>query len=194
MEAAEKRAGARAALDGYERELRLAGLAQRVAQAYTMIEGVLGYVARRIDRSPIAGDDWHKALIARCASPFDDPRRAPPSSRRCLPRSCSSCASSGMWCATSIRPGSTKRRCGKTSSDWCVRRVSSAPSRNCLRPAFHRCRVADGGNERRSFAPTIDRDGACTRKLSARRGRNPSARRVRSSLWPCRSTQATTVQ
>lgn len=59
----------------YERELRLAGLAQRVAQSYTIIEGVLAYVARRIDRDPVAGDDWHKKLISRNARPFDDPAR-----------------------------------------------------------------------------------------------------------------------
>jgi hypothetical protein len=53
--------------DGYERELRLAGLAQRVAQAYTIMEGVMSFVARRIDRAPVAGDEWHRRLIERCA-------------------------------------------------------------------------------------------------------------------------------
>lgn len=75
MENGEKRHAARRTPAGYERELRLAGLAQRVAQAYTIIEGVLAFVARRIDRAPVTGDDWHKALIARCARPHDDPRR-----------------------------------------------------------------------------------------------------------------------
>jgi hypothetical protein len=75
MEAGERRARTRRALSEYERELRLAGLAQRVAQAYTMIEGVLAFVARRIDGVPVTGDDWHKALIARCSRPYDDPAR-----------------------------------------------------------------------------------------------------------------------
>lgn len=75
MERAEQRAAVRPALGGYERELRLAGLAQRVAQAYTIIEGVLAYVARRIDHVPLAGEDWHKQLVARCARPFEDPVR-----------------------------------------------------------------------------------------------------------------------
>lgn len=75
MERAEKRASARGPRDGYERELRLAGLAQRIAQAYTIIEGVLAFVARRIDRAPPAGEDWHKKLVARCAQPLDDPQR-----------------------------------------------------------------------------------------------------------------------
>ena len=75
MEDGEKRFAARRAPAGYERELRLAGLAQRVAQAYTIIEGVLGFVARRIDRAPVAGEDWHKALIARCSQPYDAPPR-----------------------------------------------------------------------------------------------------------------------
>jgi hypothetical protein len=75
MERGEKRSGARRAIDDYERELRLAGLAQRVAQSYTIIEGVLAFVARRIDRSPVAGEDWHKQLIARCARPRDEPKR-----------------------------------------------------------------------------------------------------------------------
>ena len=60
---------------GYERELRLAGLAQRIAQAYTVIEGVLSFVARRIDHVPVLGDDWHKKLITRCAQPYADPQR-----------------------------------------------------------------------------------------------------------------------
>lgn len=76
METGEKRLAARTSLGSYERELRLAGLAQRVAQAYTIIEGVLAYVARRIDRAPVTGEDWHKRLISRCAQPFDDPKRA----------------------------------------------------------------------------------------------------------------------
>ena len=75
MEAGEKRVSRRAAPGGYERELRLAGLAQRVAQAYTIIEGVLAFVARRIDRVPLTGEDWHKKLISRCAQPCDDPKR-----------------------------------------------------------------------------------------------------------------------
>ena len=75
MEDGEKRFAARRAPAGYERELRLAGLAQRVAQAYTIIEGVLAFVARRVDRAPVSGEDWHKALIARCAQAFGDPQR-----------------------------------------------------------------------------------------------------------------------
>jgi hypothetical protein len=75
MEDGEKRASRRAPRSAYERELRLAGLAQRVAQSYTIIEGVLAYVARRIDRSPVTGDDWHKKLISRSLRPFDDPAR-----------------------------------------------------------------------------------------------------------------------
>lgn len=75
MEEGEKRASRRAAPGAYERELRLAGLAQRVAQAYTTIEGVLAYVTRRIDRAPVTGEDWHKKLISRCAQSFDDPAR-----------------------------------------------------------------------------------------------------------------------
>ena len=75
MEDGEKRYAQEPLSGGYERELRLAGLAQRVAQAYTVIEGVLAYVARRIDRAPVTGEDWHKKLISRCARPFDDPKR-----------------------------------------------------------------------------------------------------------------------
>jgi len=75
MQAGEKRFAARASPGGYERELRLAGLAQRVAQAYTIIEGVLGFVARRIDRAPVTGEDWHKKLVSRCAQPFGEPER-----------------------------------------------------------------------------------------------------------------------
>ena len=75
MERGERHRAGRRSRDAYERELRLAGLAQRVAQAYTMIEGVLAYVARRIDRAPVAGEDWHKQLISRCAAPWDDPKR-----------------------------------------------------------------------------------------------------------------------
>ncbi len=70
MEDGEKRFSARPAPRGYERELRLAGLAQRAAQAYTIIEGVLAFVARRLDRAPVSGEDWHKALIARCSQPY----------------------------------------------------------------------------------------------------------------------------
>jgi hypothetical protein len=75
MARAEKRAASRRPPGAYERELRLAGLAQRVGQAYTIMEGVLAYVARRIDRAPVAGDDWHKKLITSCSQPQDDPRR-----------------------------------------------------------------------------------------------------------------------
>lgn len=75
MERGEKRHAASPSPDGYERELRLAGLAQRIAQAYTIMEGVLAYVARRIDRAPVAGQDWHKTLIARCATAYEDPKR-----------------------------------------------------------------------------------------------------------------------
>lgn len=75
MEEGEKRHSAGPSPDGYERDLRLAGLAQRIAQAYTIIEGVLAYVARRIDREPVMGDDWHKKLIARCAKACDEPKR-----------------------------------------------------------------------------------------------------------------------
>ncbi len=75
MEQGEKRHSASPSPDGYERELRLAGLAQRIAQAYTIIEGVLAYVARRIDRSPVTSQNWHKALIARCAMAYEDPKR-----------------------------------------------------------------------------------------------------------------------
>jgi len=76
MEEGEKRHSARRSSGGYERELRLAGLAQRIAQAYTIIEGVLAYVARRIDRAPVTGEDWHKKLIARCAEAWEDPKRS----------------------------------------------------------------------------------------------------------------------
>ncbi len=75
MEEGEKRRSRRPPRAGYERELRRAGLAQRVAQAYTIIEGVLAFVARRIDRVPVTGEDWHKKLVSRCARPFDDPKR-----------------------------------------------------------------------------------------------------------------------
>ena len=75
MEEGEKRHSARPSPGGYERELRLAGLAQRIAQAYTIIEGVLGFVARRIDRAPVTGEDWHKKLIARCATAREDLKR-----------------------------------------------------------------------------------------------------------------------
>lgn len=76
MEEGERRARRRPAADPYERELRLAGLAQRIAQAYTVMEGVLDFVARRIDRDPVAGEGWHKQLISRCARPFERPARA----------------------------------------------------------------------------------------------------------------------
>jgi len=75
MEKGEQRAATRRAPDSYERELRLAGLAQRIAQAYTIIEGVLDFVARRLDRAPVTGQDWHKQLIARCARSFEHPAR-----------------------------------------------------------------------------------------------------------------------
>ena len=75
MEEGEKRHSARPSRDGYERDLRLAGLAQRIAQSYTIIEGVLAYVARRIDRAPVTGEDWHKMLVARCSMAYDDPKR-----------------------------------------------------------------------------------------------------------------------
>jgi hypothetical protein len=75
MDSGERRHAAGPALSGYERELRLAGLAQRIAQAYTIIEGVLAFVARRIDRTPVTGEDWHKKLIARCAQPFEGSKR-----------------------------------------------------------------------------------------------------------------------
>ncbi|MEX2199298.1 MAG: hypothetical protein WD886_10830 [Burkholderiales bacterium] len=61
--------------DGYEQELRLAGLAQLIAQAYTTMEGVMSFVARRIDRAPLAGDDWHRKLIERCAQPHSESGR-----------------------------------------------------------------------------------------------------------------------
>ena len=75
MEDGEKRHAESPSSGAYERELRLAGLAQRIAQAYTIIEGVLAYVARRIDRAPVTGEDWHKKLISRCVRPYDDPKR-----------------------------------------------------------------------------------------------------------------------
>jgi hypothetical protein len=75
MEEGERRARAAPAPDAYERELRLAGLAQRIAQSYTIMEGVMSFVARRIDRSPVVGEDWHRKLIERCAQPWDEARR-----------------------------------------------------------------------------------------------------------------------
>ena len=75
MEEGERRFAERPAPRGYERELRIAGLAQLIAQAYSIIEGVLAFVARRIDRAPVTGEDWHKALVARCSQPFDGPQR-----------------------------------------------------------------------------------------------------------------------
>ena len=64
MEEGEKRHSARSSTGGYERELRLAGLAQRVAQAYTIIEGVLAYVARRLVRATRVFDTEAKAFAA----------------------------------------------------------------------------------------------------------------------------------
>ena len=75
MEEGERRFAGRPAPRGYERELRVAGLAQLIGQAYTIIEGVLAFVARRIDGAPVTGEEWHKALIARCAHPYDKPER-----------------------------------------------------------------------------------------------------------------------
>jgi DNA-binding HxlR family transcriptional regulator len=75
MELGERRASPQRRADAYERELRLAGLAQRIAQAYTIMEGVLDFVARRIDRDPVAGEDWHKKLIERCSRPIERPAR-----------------------------------------------------------------------------------------------------------------------
>lgn len=75
METGEKQFTSRSSPNDYERELRLAGLAQRVAQAYTIIESVLAFIARRIDRAPVTGDDWHKKLISRCSQPFAKPQR-----------------------------------------------------------------------------------------------------------------------
>jgi hypothetical protein len=76
MEEGEKRHSARSSRDGYERDLRLAGLAQRIAQSYTILEGVLSFVARRLDRAPVTGEDWHKKLVARCSMAFDNPKRS----------------------------------------------------------------------------------------------------------------------
>jgi hypothetical protein len=75
MARGEKRLSERAPLRGYERELRIAGLAERIAQAYTIMEGVLAYVARRIDGAPLTGAGWHRELIARCSRSFDHPPR-----------------------------------------------------------------------------------------------------------------------
>ena len=75
MEEGERRARAARAPDPYERELRLAGLAQRIAQSYTIMEGVMSFVARRIDRSPVVGEDWHRKLIERCAQPREEAKR-----------------------------------------------------------------------------------------------------------------------
>jgi hypothetical protein len=75
VEAGEKRHREQPAPDRYESGLRLAGLAQRIAQAYTIMEGVLAFIARRIDRDPVAGENWHKKLIARCAQPYEVRRR-----------------------------------------------------------------------------------------------------------------------
>lgn len=75
MESGEKRFSAGPSPGAYEREIRLAGLAQRVAQAYTIIEGVLAFVARRIDRAPVTGEDWHRKLILRSSRPLEDAKR-----------------------------------------------------------------------------------------------------------------------
>ena len=75
MEHGERRRSAAPLPGGYEQELRLAGLAQRVAQAYTIMEGVLAFVARRIDRTALTGEDWHKKLILRSTQPCQDPPR-----------------------------------------------------------------------------------------------------------------------
>ena len=75
MEEGERRHQAASAPDGYERELRLAGLAQRIAQAYTIMEGVMSFVARRIDRAPVTGEDWHRRLIERCTQAHADSGR-----------------------------------------------------------------------------------------------------------------------
>lgn len=75
MEAGERRLAKSPPADAYERELRLAGLAQRIAQAYTIIEGLLAFVARRVDRVPLGGDEWRKQLIHRSARPHADPPR-----------------------------------------------------------------------------------------------------------------------
>jgi hypothetical protein len=75
MERAERRTGASRRPGGYERELRLAGLAQHIAQAYTIMEGVLAFVARRMDCVPVTGGDWHKELIRRVSQPFERPAR-----------------------------------------------------------------------------------------------------------------------
>lgn len=77
MESAEKRITGRRGRDAYEQELRLAGLAQRIAQGYTVIEGVLNFVARRIDGDPVTGDDWHKKLLARSVQGYGNPGRPP---------------------------------------------------------------------------------------------------------------------
>lgn len=77
MESAEKRIAGKRGSDAYEQELRLAGLGQRIAQSYTVIEGVLNFVARRIDGEPVTGDDWHKKLLARCVQGYGNPGRPP---------------------------------------------------------------------------------------------------------------------
>ncbi len=77
MESAEKRIAGKRGSDAYEQELRLAGLAQRIAQGYTVIEGVLNFIARRIDGEPVTGDDWHKKLLARCVRGYGNPGRPP---------------------------------------------------------------------------------------------------------------------
>jgi hypothetical protein len=69
MEEGERRYRAAPEPEGYERELRLAGLAQRIAQAYTVMESVMAFVARRIDRAPLTGENWHRRLIECCAQP-----------------------------------------------------------------------------------------------------------------------------
>ncbi len=77
MESAEKRIAGKRGSDAYEQELRLAGLAQRISQSYTVIEGVLNFVARRIDGEPVTGEDWHKKLLARCVHGYGNPGRPP---------------------------------------------------------------------------------------------------------------------
>ena len=125
MEDGEKRFSEGPARGGYERELRLAGLAQRVAQGYTIIEGVLAFVARRIDRAPVTGEDWHKKLISRCARPFDDAKR-PAVISDSLAEDLLELCESGTWCGTSTRRVSLNRRCGRIWSGLSAQRGPSA--------------------------------------------------------------------
>src|SRR3972149_60357 len=76
MEAGEKRASGARARGGWGGALRLAVLAQRIAQAYTIIGGVLASAARRIDRAPLTGEDWRKKLITKCSQALDTPQRS----------------------------------------------------------------------------------------------------------------------